>query len=343
MEKISKEEFDIVLSKNCMIFDDDFYFDSHMLWHGHENANKKNLLRYFIAKNYKQDYLKMEKHIFPISNNHDTFNITMYKSMYHWELDFSWTGNNTNNGINKNSNDQYVIDYFVNNFCKTFNINIDNYKILVLFNTHRLTLNNQKMILRIMENAFQNVKFIIITDAVNRIDYTIKSRCLNLRIPYTFYSFDKNNNKYIYNVSIDKKTQYFYFYKILYSDENIEEYTMINEINNLKVNKWNGNSIQSTLDRIFNNLFLLKQTIHTSDSHTFQNNYNKIIEEIDSYLLACNTIQDFIFEFISFLIKVNNLNLSKYIEYFAKMESMSLKCDYQVYILESIITFFLLN
>lgn len=343
MEKVSKEEFDEILQKNSLIFSDDFHFDFHMLWHSTENTNKKNLLRYFIAKNYNQDYLKLEKHVFPISNNHDTFNIIIYKSNFHWELDFSWTGNNTNNSVNKNSNDQYVIDYFVNNFCKTFNINVENYKILVLFNTHRLTLNNQKMILRVMENAFANVKFIIITDAINRIDFTIKSRCLNVRIPYAFCKV-VGNIKYMYNLAIDKKSQRFHFYRIIDSDENIEEFTFTTEINDLKIKTWDGNSTKHILDNIFNNIMSLKKNINNLDNNHFQNNYNKIIEDIDNYLLACNTIQDFIHEFIVFLMTCSTeKNVSKYVKYFAEIESLSLKCDYQIYLLESIITFFLMN
>lgn len=351
MENVSKKEFDDILSQNFIIFSENYMFENHMLWYGYKNddsSNKKNLLRYFVAKINNQDYLKMEKHIFPISNNHDTFNITIYKSIFHWELDFAWTGNNTNNLTNKNSNDQYVIDYFVNNFCKTFNMNVDKFKILVLFNTHRLTLNNQKMILRVMENTFENVKFIIITEALNKIDYTIKSRCINIRIPLEIYN-KKINNEYIYSVYLDKKTQFFHFIKIKNS-ENISSETIYNvEIESLNINTWNGNSIKNTLEKIFNDIVNLKCSINTQNHDIFKSNYNKIILDIDNYLLACNSIQEFVLEFINFLIQYNNekifkkTNLCNYINFFAKMEAKSHKCDYQIYILESIITYFLMN
>lgn len=351
METVSKKEFDEILRNNFIIFSENFTFENHMLWYGYRNDesdNKKNLLRYFVAKINNQDYLKMEKHIFPISNNHDTFNITIYKSMFHWELDFAWTGNNTNNLTNKNSNDQYVIDYFVNNFCKTVNMNVDKFKILVLFNTHRLTLNNQKMILRVMENTFDNVKFIIITEALNKIDFTIKSRCINVRIPFEIYDKRKKND-YIFNVILDKKTQLFHFAKIKNSENFTSETPYNIEIESLKINNWNGNSIKNTLENIFNDILILKSSVTLQNHDIFKNNYNKIIQDIDNYLLACNSIQEFITEFINFLIQNNNektiknANLVNYIHFFAKMEAMSHKCDYQIYILESIITYFLIN
>lgn len=342
-DKIEKE-FDQVLSRHHIIFHPNFYLDNHLLWYGCPDANKKNLVRYFIYKYYNDTNIKLQKHIFPISNNHDTLNIIIYKSNYHWEIDFNWTGNNTNNYTNKNSNDQYVIDYFINNFCKTSNINVDSIKILVFFNTSRLTYNNQKMILRIMENKFNNVKFIIVTDHYNRVDTTIRSRCINVRVPILFENFyfhiklDEVNSKFIIT-KFDSKC-------IGLGDNPIENLydNQIQKI--LKNNKWTGNSEKEYLNNVFNNILKLK-LCYQKNNGNIQIFFNEIIESIDNYLLSCHTIKEFYKEFIYFINSLENTNIKNkihiYIEYFAYMESVSQKCDYQIYILESTLSFFLLN
>ena len=339
-----QKEFNNYLSNHHIIFSDNFFFDNHLLWYGHHECNKKNLVRYFIFRYYNDSYIKLHKHIFQISNNHDTLNITIYKSNYHWEIDFNWTGNNTNNYTNKNSNDQYVIDYFINNFCKTTNINVDTIKILVFHNTNRLTYNNQKMILRIMENRFNNVKFIIVTDHYNRIDTTIRSRCINVRIPMLF------NNNY-FHIKLDEAECKFIFSKysadsLAFGENPLENLFDYNIQKILKKEKWTGNSEKEYLSNIFDQIFKLK-SVYQKNIGNIQIQYNEIIENIDNYLLSCHTIQEFYREFINYINKkgdeITKKNIQKYIEFFAYMEYVSQKCDYQIYILESTLSFFLLN
>jgi hypothetical protein len=339
-----QKQFETSLLKHHIIFDENFYFDNHLLWYGSQECNKKNIVRYFIFRYYKDKNIKLHKHVFQISNNHDTLNIIIYKSNYHWEIDFNWTGNNTNNYTNKNSNDQYVIDYFINNFCKTTNINVDAIKILVFFNTNRLTYNNQKMILRIMENRFNNVKFIIVTDQYNRIDSTIRSRCINVRIPMIF-------DEYYYHIKLDETSNEFMFTRFKVNNysvcekplENLFDYN-IQHI--LKKEKWTGNSEKEYLNDIFHKIMKLKHT-YNSNTVNIQYQYNDIIENIDNYLLSCHTIQEFFKAFINFIStyddEIIKSNITKYIEFFATMEFVSQKCDYQIYILESTLSFFLLN
>lgn len=343
-----EKEFVEILKNHHLVFSDEFVFNNHLLWYGPTEANKKNLSRYFINRYYGENHVKLEKHIFQISNHHDTLQIVIYKSNYHWEIDFCWTGNNTNNCTNKNSNDQYIIDYFVNHFCKTCNINVHSFKILVFHNTHRLTLNNQKMILRIMENTFNNVKFIIVTDYINKIDSTIKSRCINVRIPALF-----NNNYYF--VSVDFTLNKFNIYKSekIFDSAEDESYKgaepleiyIDSEIQNiLKKENWNGNSEKKYLNNLFREILDLKQNI---DAFCFQEKYYQIIDKIDYYLLACHTIQEFFMQFIRYISIHGNAsickNLHMYISHFAYLEYTSQKCDYQLYIIESCLSFFLLN
>jgi DNA polymerase III delta prime subunit len=335
-----EKEFVKILENHHLIFTENFLFNNHLLWYGPSESNKKNLSRYFINRYFGENHIKLEKHIFQISNHHDTLQIVIYKSNYHWEIDFCWTGNNTNNCTNKNSNDQYIIDYFVNHFCKTCNININAFKILVFHNTHRLTYNNQKMILRIMESTFENVKFIITTDYINKIDLTIKSRCINVRIPAIF-------NDYYYFVSINCITNRFNFYKskkITNMDEPLEFYIDSELQKILKNEKWTGNSEKKYLNLLFNEIIDLKKNIECPQ---FQSKYYSIIDKIDNYLLACNTIQDFFQKFIKYLSNVNDMHIKNklylYVSKFAYLEYTSQKCDYQLYIIESSLSYFLLN
>lgn len=411
-----EEEFLNVLRNHHIIFSKDFVIENHLLWYGPSESNKKNLVRFFLSNYYNERNMRVEKHIFTISNHHDNLNVVIYKSQFHWEIDFRWTGNNTNNSTNKNSNDEYIIDYFNNHFCKTCSINLNTFKVLVFFNSHRLTYNNQKMILRIMENTFRNVKFIIITDQINKIDTTIKSRCINIRIPLLFdnifyyinlnglthkfnlFKYDMKNtiqnnphlinqyiseailtsksNKYkqsietkvssdIKNCNVSEKEKY-------HTQDNPMEIFFDQKINTALQNQglWAGNSEKIFLKNLFEKISRLKASL---DSINFQEMYQSVIDDIDNYLLSCHTIQEFLKNFVIYLNEshqkymtqkygpilknisqtscpeYNQENLkflksiSVYLTRFAEIEYISQKCDYQIYSIESFLSFYLME
>lgn len=412
-----EEELITVLRNHHIIFSKEFVIENHLLWYGPSESNKKNLVRFFLSNYYNERNMRVEKHIFTISNHHDNLNVVIYKSQFHWEIDFRWTGNNTNNSTNKNSNDEYIIDYFNNHFCKTCNINLNTFKVLVFFNSHRLTYNNQKMILRIMENTFRNVKFIIITDQINKIDTTIKSRCINIRIPllfdniyyyinlneythkFNFFKFDmksclqnnpNNLNQYICEaISTSKSKKYKPSNEAKISgdikntntanvsevanyktQDNPMEIFFDQKINTALLNQgvWVGNSEKNFLKNLFDKISRLKASL---DSIHFQEMYYSVIDDIDNYLLSCHTIQEFLKNFVIYLNESHQSYMSQkygsilqnspgtscpeydseslkflksisvYLTKFAEVEYISQKCDYQIYSIESFLSFYL--
>jgi hypothetical protein len=366
-----EKEFVSKLEAHHIIFDREYEIDNHQLWHGPWQVNKKNMVRYYISRYYKQACLPIQQHVIHISTLHDNLPpIVFNKSSYHWEIDFNWTGNNSNNSVNKNANDESVLEYFNNYFCKTCNMDVEQFKILVFFNAHRLTLNNQKMILRIMENTFRNVKFIIVCDHVHKIDCTVKSRCINIRIPCEFDGF-------CYHIGHDLSENKFIFYKFkhplsatLYATDNTPLSSVyrnstastlgllankhIAEIISTGGTQWKGDNEQQFLQETFVKIIQLKKGLD-GGSLCFRKRYQEILERFDQYSLACHTVPELLTPFLYYIYddmiathgnKDETFALSKlsrYAEKFAEMEHLSTRSEYQTYILENCLTFFLLN
>lgn len=283
--------------------------------------------------------MHLEKHIFPISNNHDNINVYVYKSSLHWEIDFLFTGNNTNQHINKNTNDQYVIDHFIKSFCQNMNICQNTVKIIVFLNIHRVSFQNQKMLLRIMESICENVKFIFLCDYYQKIDNTIKSRCVSVRIPI-YFKVDK-----FFHIGFDKTTHKFKIKKYIMNSMTPHTDIIDNHIDNISSNVWTTNKMvsrQNVITQIFNNILQLKSNMQTLPTSKFIESFNKIVEDIDNYLISGNYLCDFFKEFILFVNEDGNIN-QKIISHIAELEYIYTKVDFQMYILESFLSFFLLN
>jgi hypothetical protein len=368
-DKGVESELKNVLRRHHLVFHPDYVMDCHQLWHGSSNLSKKNYVRYFLLNYFGENSLNIERHVFHAAIHHDGIPpIVFHKSRYHWELDFNWTGNNSNGCSNKNSNDGAVLDYFNNYFCKTCNMDVSQFKILVLFNAHRLSFLNQKMILRIMESTFQNVKFIIVSDHLHRIDATVRSRCIHVRIPGTF-----DNEHYIvgYNVS----TNSFTFSKLSCegSHENIDldgnqiGYFFEKSLSAITGEPlWSANSKVAFLDSLFADIHFLKMNVTCAGSGSgwgpggcldFRKKYGLVLEKIDQYFLACHTVDEFLKHFLSYIHrhlesqkKMMDLSdsdicckMSIYVSKFTELENLSHMCEYQTYLLENCLTFYLLN
>lgn len=138
----------------------------NLLVNGKNGCGKKSRV-YTILSNitnssiYKKEYIEIDN------------KIKYFKSEYHVEFDLN----------HYNLNDKCIIDNFLKDFCESRNIGFDIPKIVIFLNAQLLSKISQYMLRRIIEKNTNNVRFILITNNLNKLLDPIKSRFMLLRIP----------------------------------------------------------------------------------------------------------------------------------------------------------------
>jgi hypothetical protein len=390
-----------ILSKHHFIFDivnNNFYyhFFNHIIIYGVSQIQKLELIR-LLLKNYfhniKPFYL--QKTIININNKTDTIQqlnkftecdnyinnisiqLIIYKSPIHWEIDFNYTGNNTNNITNRNSNDYYIILHLIHLLCKNTNIDLHNTKIIIFHNIHKIQPIYQKMLFQTMEKHFNYIKFIFITDYINRVENSLISRCMLVRLPL-YYKI--NNQLYNFNFNfMSFQIVNDIIHPIIYVllTDNYDIYLQNHMINNIfatllqnKLNSINHNYIVKYNPlKYFDNIHDYMYNIIIKKNKNKISDYLNLLNTIHLYFLDCHYINEFFLIYISSFLNSNlyhyfiklchkgNINNKKtfdfdinfidefnYIIYhiikkIAKLDYHSLSNDYNNYIIENFVSY----
>ena len=138
----------------------------NLLVNGKNGCGKKSRV-YTILSNlsnnsiYKKEYIEFDN------------KIKYFKSEYHVEFDLN----------HYNLNDKCIIDNFLKTFCETRNVGFDIPKVVLILNSQLLSKISQYMLRRIIEKNSKNVRFILVTNNLNKLLEPIKSRFILLRVP----------------------------------------------------------------------------------------------------------------------------------------------------------------
>jgi len=370
IECISDKDF-LHFMKNTNFFFDfkNFYHNlfQHAIIYGCSQIHKIEIIR-FLIKNYyliNNSTFTIEKHIHHINSNNrsDFYQLTINKSPIHWEIDFNYTGSNSNSITNKNNNDYFVLQYLMEYLFKNVNINSNISKIIVFNNLHKLQFHYQKMLYQSMEKQYNNIKFIFITDYINRIESTLISRCIQIRIPMFYYLINplkpyiigNRDSKYLicFYLIFNKKNQKI-FSCIIHKDSNYYLYDnhCITEIllqkhfdNDILIN----NTPLYYFDKFINDIYDFVFTtikVKNSRSKNIQciEKYNRCIQTMNNYFIDCHHINSFFKNWIlsfSLCDYSKNLNINHYqyiVHTISELEYNSLYSDYNNYILENFLS-----
>ena len=145
----------------------------NVIVHGTEESGKITLVRCLLASMFDDSIYQTTCIQHNVRQNCSNYNVNIYRSKYHYEISFA--------GLQYA--DRSVLSSVMDDYFKTANVADRNFKILVIRDFHTLTKPAQYALRRRMETHYQAVRFIIITNAINKIEPAIVSRCLCLRCP----------------------------------------------------------------------------------------------------------------------------------------------------------------
>lgn len=371
IEIITENDFLNTLQQYHYIFDiKNFYSNlfQHCIFYGHPSVQKIEYIRFILKNVYliENQSFNIEKHIHNISSNNriDFFNLTINKSPIHWEIDFNYTGSNSNSITNKNTNDYFILQYLIEYLFKNVNINNSLSKIIVFNNLHKLQFHYQKMLYQAMEKQYNNIKFIFCTDYINRIEYTLISRCIQIRIPMFFPIYNTNkpyllckNNTIEYYICFycifNKKIQTINSI-ILHKDSNYfnMDNHCIYEICLIKNFNFEYIKLHTPLlyfdklnEHIYDFIYYNNITKNSKSKNTqLVEKYNNIIKLVHNYFIDCHYINTFFKNwFYSFTNNkhTNNLQIKDFhyiISTISKLEYKSLYSDYNNYLIENFVS-----
>lgn len=141
----------------------------HLLLNGKYGSGKK--LRALLFLKEKFGDFKISNAILSSSYNSETMN--MLVSPYHHQFDLSI----------HNMHDRILLQTFIDEVVKYKSINHIPYRIVILENADRLTMEAQQSLRRTLETKIENCRFIFLVNKVNLLIEPLYSRCVKINCP----------------------------------------------------------------------------------------------------------------------------------------------------------------
>ncbi len=145
---------------------------NHQLIYGLNGCGK-----YTIAKTYINHMFDYDNKVYNIKNqtielvfNGNKIDFTVSASPYHFEINC------------EDFNDKRLVNQFIKSVANTNNISNNKNKIIIVKHIELLTIEYQWMLRRTVEKLYKTCKIIFISNHISRIDSSISSRCICLRI-----------------------------------------------------------------------------------------------------------------------------------------------------------------
>ena len=145
----------------------------HTLFHGPAGSGKTRLVRQMISKHKGVPYdtvAKIQSYTVQFKDRDYPF----YKSPFHFELNVS----------DFSPHRQNILMEFLNDLAKTRNVSQGCYKIIVLRNVEILHRGTQHQLRRMLELFYSTCRIIFICHSIDRLDLTLQSRFVIVRVPY---------------------------------------------------------------------------------------------------------------------------------------------------------------
>lgn len=152
----------------------------NIIFYGVAGSGKLTIILSFLAKFFSvNDKLNMSvynRHNYNYNFEYqekDNITINIVKNYYYFEIDADDYG----------YNDKKILYSFIADISNSIDISHKKYKIIIIKNADKLSLESQYTIKRIIENKYQSIRIIFLVQNINLLDNAIKSRCLMIRIP----------------------------------------------------------------------------------------------------------------------------------------------------------------
>ena len=205
---------------------------------GGAGSGKKTILYSFFKNVPKEKQINEYKH------NSKIFEYITYKSNDYLEIDLYELG------VYK----KYILKNIIKDYVRTRRICDNRNKIIIIHNVQYLSIDDQFVLRKIMEDNIQNCRFILLSKSINNLLEPIKSRCMILKVP----GFTKQN--------IENKLRQIIKKDRIQIPEEIFDEIILKSKNNLK--------------KAILNLNIYKTLSKTNDMEYFDINNDKMYKEI---------------------------------------------------------------
>jgi len=264
----------------------DFNNLPNILLYGEEGSCKK-LLVYNFFNNVEKNKRFLEYKV-----NYQNINFYIYYSKYYIEVDLSQF----------RKYKKILLIEFIKDLISTKNIN-GHMKILIIHNINLLGLEEQFILRKIIENNYNECRFILLSNTINNIIDPIKSRCITIKTPGFTKSFIRQKiNNIILNENIEIKENI--VEKILeISNKNLKKALLeLDFYNNLKKN---GNDKEYLIIKKNNKENLLKKYLNLTKMVYL--NHKEIDEILYKIIYEVNLSYFGFLKYIHILLERNNL------------------------------------
>ena len=153
----------------------------NLLFYGPKSSGKCTLIYAFIKYLYNLDNLNTEMVEYDIKINNNDVKIKSIQSKYHYEFFLYEYG----------LYDKHVLCNFIKDLASSKNIINNGFKLIILHSIDKLNKVAILALRRIMELFTKSCRFIFTVNQLSKIDESIISRCLCMRVPYPTDSIDQ--------------------------------------------------------------------------------------------------------------------------------------------------------
>lgn len=145
---------------------------NHQLIYGLNGCGKYTIIKTYINHmfNYDNKVYNLKNHTIELIFNGNKIDFTVLASPYHFEINC------------EDFNDKRLVNQFIKSVANTNNISNNKNKIIIVRHIELLTIEYQWMLRRTVEKLYKTCKIIFISNHISRIDSSISSRCVCLRI-----------------------------------------------------------------------------------------------------------------------------------------------------------------
>ena len=152
----------------------------NILFYGPKSSGKCTIIYAFIKYLYNLDNLNTEMVEYDIKINNNDVKIKSIQSKYHYEFFLYEYG----------LYDKHVLCNFIKDLASSKNIINNGFKLIILHSIDKLNKVAILALRRIMELFTNSCRFIFTVNQLSKIDESIISRCLCMRVPYPADSID---------------------------------------------------------------------------------------------------------------------------------------------------------
>lgn len=145
---------------------------NHLLIYGLNGSGKYTIIKAYLNHmfDYDNKIYNMKDKIIELSFNGTKTDFKVLASPYHFEINC------------EDFNDKRLVNQFIKSVACTNNISNNKKKIIIVKHIEHLTIEYQWMLRRTIEKLYKTCKIIFISNHISRIDSSISSRCICLRI-----------------------------------------------------------------------------------------------------------------------------------------------------------------